>query len=148
MYVCVGGVACLCVITLRFDFSLSSLSLSLTYAPSLDATLVRISIAFSAGLGAAVSPCVIVLVPLVLFRFVKQQKERAGTSRVKEMTLFVMGFQLSFLVFGYLLSVRLSLSLSLSFSLAVYACVLFMSVHCAVANHIHHLLSYTCIYVV
>lgn len=57
------------------------------------------SISFVSGIVAAFTPCVIVLFPLVLYRFFSEDRKR-----VRPYLAFVMGFLISYVIFGYFIS--------------------------------------------
>lgn len=56
-------------------------------------------IAFTTGLVAAFTPCVIVLFPLVLYRFFQDEKKQ-----YEQYLLFIFGFLFSYMIFAYSLS--------------------------------------------
>lgn len=75
-------------------------------------------LAYSSGLLAAISPCVIVLVPLLLFRFLREPSPGEGSQLVR-LGYFAFGFQGSYLLFGYLLSAILTSSIQNGFKLGL-----------------------------
>jgi cytochrome c biogenesis protein CcdA len=101
----------------------------------------RLLFAYTSGLLAAVSPCVIVLIPLCLVRFVRQEATgaRGGgadslaavasaqgrppppatPSLLVELSLFLLGFQVSYILFGFLLSSILTSRIQDGFKLAL-----------------------------
>ena len=53
-------------------------------------TVERLLLSYSSGLLAAISPCVIVLIPLLLFRFMRPSKPGEASQRVR-LLYFVLG---------------------------------------------------------
>lgn len=78
----------------------------------------RLLLAYSSGLIGAISPCVLVLIPLCLVRFIRPtnpkrdhtQKDQSTTHQPTSISLpvelfqFLIGFQSSYILFGYLLA--------------------------------------------
>eukprot|EP00808_Paulinella_micropora_P005804 g55089.t1 len=86
------------------------------------AVLERIVLSYMAGLLAAVSPCVIILVPLVVYRFSSLQPTKPGGrqgGKLCQVLLFVLGFQASYLVFGHMFRRLLTSSLQNGFKMGL-----------------------------
>lgn len=97
----------------------------------------RLLLAYSSGLLAASTPCVIVLIPLCLVRFVRQDALEPNQSLTAvagqtgppspppaqslacQLLLFLLGFQLSYIVFGFALSSILTSAIQTGFKLAL-----------------------------
>ena len=108
---------------------------------------------YTSGLVAAISPCLIVMVPLLLFRFTlvdrtsldnlpiyidsdeedavaKKASKRARRSRTCAILWFVLGFQCSFLLFGFALTQLMNSSVQNGFKLGMGTQTIFGSVVC------------------
>ena len=69
--------------------------------------------AYLAGLLASMTPCVLCLIPLVLIRFLSRDKQtllptntyqKNNSNNIKNIIIFILGFQCSYLIFGFLLN--------------------------------------------
>lgn len=85
-----------------------------------------VALSYSSGLLAAVSPCVVVLIPLVLFRFMSDTKRKSAHAHEppkrtphRDVLLFAVGFQFSYLLFGYFLSQLLTSSIQNGFKIGL-----------------------------
>lgn len=58
-----------------------------------------LTISFLSGIIAAFTPCVIVLMPILLYRFFHEDKKEW-----RDFSLFIVGFIISYIIFGYFLS--------------------------------------------
>jgi len=87
--------------------------------------------AYSSGLLAAVSPCVVVLIPLCLIRFIRANSSATVSGPASSWSFFhpyplwlqllhfLLGFQVSYLLFGFLLSEFLTSRFQTGFKLAL-----------------------------